>query len=354
MPQDGVSRVVETKYGFHILRRSPPPPALDVAGQRLVVRYAGNTNSEVFGTSTRTRAEAIALARALKNSGEDFTALVKGRSESADRIRAGDIGVWSTRAPEYNGAEVEALAGVSVGSITEPVDSPIGIQILKRTPVDPRPELAASAIQLRYDPTVKPDGPNGKQTALHEALALIDTLRKSPADFDQMREIHCCQESWQWRQGAGEPELEQITLQLAMGEIATRPADTGWFYLIPRRIEPSQQASSLQYDLPSPERPDMAAILRQGDGRVLANGIAALRRAAQQSFRLPASEQTRLDALLERFQRALSEAQTLTDRELARQAVLQGLHRDFDATTAQTFLRFFEAWATARALEMRR
>jgi hypothetical protein len=351
----GISKIVETKFGFHVLRRASRPPEQFVSGQRLVIRYAGCVNSEVFGISKRSREDAFRLASALTASGRDFTELIREYSEDTARLRDGDIGVWNTESPEHNGVELEALSSIAIGQLTRPLDTSIGIQVIKRLPAIPRPKLAAEVLQLRYDPTLPPENASGKDTVLQTALGLVGRFEHSPEQFDELRGTHCCLQPWEWEQGRGEPSLEVVLSRLAVGAPPSKVVDAGWYYLIPRRIEPRNNAPRpLAYDLPAPARPDVTAMLRNADGQMLSNAIAALRRVTRENFRLSESRQLILDDILEHLQLDLAKANDFDERETARRSAIMALQRELDQTTANEFVRFFSAWITERMLALHR
>jgi parvulin-like peptidyl-prolyl isomerase len=185
-----VSKAFRTPYGFHVVKRYAPPLEQLVAGERIVIGYDGVLGLE--REARRSRAEALVLAReiaeqALKNP-EQFAGLVDRYSENADRAERGNLGVHSTRDPEYFPAEVFRLAQLEVGGVTGPLDSRFGFEILKRVRVAPEAILPAAQPRLAELPApTEPDyeallGYNDGRQVAAAARALSEALAKS-AEF---------------------------------------------------------------------------------------------------------------------------------------------------------------------------
>jgi hypothetical protein len=133
-----VSHVFQTQAGFHIIMRRPLPPDEKVAGQRLVIRYRGTGGGREGTEGTRTRAEALTFARDVarqaRSGQEPFDDLVRRYSECIDVEELGDLGVRSTQDPGVWAREFERLASLRIGEVAEPLDGPIGFEVLLRRP----------------------------------------------------------------------------------------------------------------------------------------------------------------------------------------------------------------------------
>lgn len=126
LPVGGVSAVVETEYGFHVIRREPLNEA-HVA--QIMVQWAGIPGSK----ATRTKAEARALAEdALTRlrSGVPFDEVARTTSDGPTASRGGDLG-WFTRGqflPQFE----EAAFSLKPGQTSGLVETAVGYHVIKR------------------------------------------------------------------------------------------------------------------------------------------------------------------------------------------------------------------------------
>jgi hypothetical protein len=352
MQPGDVSRPVATSYGFHILRLAAPPAQEDVAGQRLVVRYKGSTDWEAFGAVERSRDDAYRRSIELGASSHDFAETIGRHSEHSDRVRGGDMGVWSTIAPEHNGAELEALAALKVGETSPPIETRHGFQVIKRIPSTARPELAAQVLRFAYDPKDAASRAKVREVA----LAALAELKRDASRFDAMRAAHCCESALLWAAGHGEPLLELAVGGLRAGELAPELVDDGWAYVLPKRIDPGSVArppATLLYTLPAPESADVAAYFEHSSGAALSERVAGLRADAKAFLRLPDGEKSRLDRILSTLQSELMHADAAPQRLAARRRALEALQSTLTPDSAPTVREFVDAWAMAEVMKLR-
>jgi hypothetical protein len=177
-----VSRVFQTVAGFHIIKRRAVPPDEKLAGQRLVIRYRGTFGGEKNVPSTRTRAEALDLARDLAQEAragqKTFDDLVRQYSDGFDVAVLGDLGVRSAQDPGVWSREFERLASLRVGEIAEPIDSLIGFEVLLRKPV-PAQSTAKPEPPARYE-LPDPAAPDYEAIVRHTDSA---TLAQAAREF---------------------------------------------------------------------------------------------------------------------------------------------------------------------------
>lgn len=286
-----VSQPFQTPYGFHIIKRYPPPADEQVAGQRIVIGYEG-----VFGLVSqghRTRAEALQLAREIADRAKAqkdpaaFNAMVEQYSENVDRASHGDMGVYSTRDPAYVPVEIHRLASLAVDEVTGPFDSRFGFEILKRVAVRPRREYAMTAIEL----TSSGDAP-GPDAARAEAVKLAEEvlrmLKVAPARFQEFQRNYCCDRVQRWTSGRGDAELTRALDHLSFGQITDKPILQGRGYLLMKRLDPSAlpPEAPRQWEVPNPSDPDYDAIARASDGPQLAAAARSFMRDARDGARL--------------------------------------------------------------------
>jgi len=285
-----VSQPFETPYGFHIVKRYPPPAEERVAGQRIVIGYQG-----VFGLqheSQRTRAQAQQLATEIasraKNDPETFDALVDQNSDNVDRAIHGDMGVYSTRDPGYVPVEVHRLANVKVGEVTGPIDSRFGFEILKRVVARPRTEYAMTAIEVTSSDASSAD--EARAQALKSALEVTRALQVAPGRFEELQRKSCCERIRRWSSGRGDLELTKALDRVSIGQIADEPVMFGHAYLVMKRLDPSKvpPEAPLQWEVPNPSDPDYDAIARTSDGSQLAAAARSFMQDARAGARLSA------------------------------------------------------------------
>lgn len=139
-----VSEVIETPMGFHVIALRRTPAEQLVSADEIVIGYAIVPLIRAFeGRSIgRSRREALDLAttvsRKARSDPASFGTLVRAHSEHESAKNGGDIGTWSTYDAFIYHREIEVIAGLEVGEVSAPVDSPIGFRIFRRKPQGPR------------------------------------------------------------------------------------------------------------------------------------------------------------------------------------------------------------------------
>jgi hypothetical protein len=324
-----VSRVVESDFGFHVLLRKPPPAEQRVGAARLVLAYDRAPWLHRFlgyrPIPSRSRSEAFELGRSLyqrlREHPEDFERLVREHSDHRDALRGGDFGEWSTREPTPFSREIEVLAALPVGQVAEPIDSPFGVEILKRTPERARARFAMAALEQNFDPRL-PDNDPASRTSVRKTLAaLLPAPGKSAAGaLDSQLQL---ERVLSWVEGRGDAADEIALRQLAFGELATELVERGSSVAIVRRLEPQPEpAPPVRLDLPAPESPDLEYWLSHyGSARLFA---AVERRACAEPSLMnaavvPLERLSRYGALLEKA--PSTEAAAALVRELRLESV---------------------------------
>jgi hypothetical protein len=299
-----VSRVIGTRYGFHVLMRRSPPADAMVAGERIVIRYRDTFGGRSGEPSARTRQAALDLARSVADrarGGADFGNLVRTYSENLDVAQSGDMGAWSVRDPGYVPRETEILQGLDIGGMSDPMDSPIGFEILRRTGAVERPAFAASRLEFRFDPAL-PDGARGSRPdALKTARSVQAAVAGDAAAFARYAREYCCADPIRWTQGRGEIGLGQAVERLKIGEIAAGPVEIGMAFLILKRIDASNLPSlpPVNYELPNPRGPDVEEMVKHGRGDILAERTRTLSREARKALALEPARAADLARVLE-------------------------------------------------------
>ena len=286
-----VSRVIETDVGFHVLMLRDTPPEQHVAGARIVVGYRQTQAFDVRAGRdvSRSRADAERLAKTVafqaKANPAAFSTLLETYSDAADVIRGGDMGVWSTHRAFVLNREIEVLAGLAIGQVSEPVDSASGFEVLLRTAPRPRVELALENLAVPYadDASLGLANRQNAEAIVERARAELD---ESPQKFAQLQAAycceHCCDDVEQWQPGTrddpGRAALEQRVAALPIGGFSG-PFESGGVFRLVRRVEPipAPPDKRTTTTIPNPNEPDIAGLVRvASDGAALAQYMASL------------------------------------------------------------------------------
>lgn len=126
-----MTRLIETRHGFHVFQRHSPPPEETVSGAHIVIGHDDARWLHEFtarrAIPPRTRQEALQLAtqlhERLRDEPEQFASVLDELSEHRDAGWAGDFGRWSTREPTAFPRELEVLRGLRVGEVAPPIDT---------------------------------------------------------------------------------------------------------------------------------------------------------------------------------------------------------------------------------------
>jgi len=261
-PPGAVSRVVESRYGFHILLRRPAPPEATVTGAHIVIGHDEARWLHEFvarrAIPARSRATAASLAsalyEALRADPTRFGALVAEASEHRDAAWGGDIGTWSTRERTPFPRQIELLEQLDVGAVAPPIETVFGYEILMRRPNVPRQQLAMNALRLRYDPRASVGDATSRESVEHEARALARQAAESPATLDAMQAGRCCPVQARWEEGRAYGGLTKVILQLPVGQVSAEPIEWESSFYVLRRITPEALPSRppALLDFPSP------------------------------------------------------------------------------------------------------
>lgn len=122
----GLSEVVQTPFGFHVIQRYPLE---EIRVAQVLVQHAGvqRTASQRPADEARARAE---QARARLVAGEPFDVVAKELSDGPSASRGGDLG-WFQRGqmmPQFD----QAAFALAPGQVSELVESPLGFHVIVR------------------------------------------------------------------------------------------------------------------------------------------------------------------------------------------------------------------------------
>ncbi|HKO50187.1 MAG TPA: peptidylprolyl isomerase [Polyangiaceae bacterium] len=355
--RDGeVSRVVETEFGFHVLLRRQPPAESTVSGQIIVVGYDQAPWLHQFlarrPIPRRSHAEAQALAtriaREAKHSPEAFTRLVQRHSDHIDAARDGDFGSWSAREPSPLPSVIEVLQGLAIGQISDPLDTPFGFQIIRRTPSRSRQQLAMETIQMRADAALANADPRSVSSVSKQLREVGKTVSRFPAQFAQYQKSHCCEGREQWQEGRG---LVGAELALKSAEpLRWEPVtlEPGVLALVKRVVpDASVQPTRVQLGLPEPRVPDLSYFFSETNGSSL---LARFPEAAVQRLGATVDERARLEGLHGAAAKSLSD-ESGRDPEQVVQTLLSGVERLLGSQRNAVYLETLYDLARQRLLD---
>jgi hypothetical protein len=345
-----VSGIFRTALGFHIVKRRSPPAEFLVSGKRIVIRYQGTVAGRSDAGSERTRDTALHLAERVveraRAKGANFDNLIVDYSESTDAIQLGDIGLRSVRAPGFLPREIERLSVMRVGEVSEPMDSHFGFEILVRTKAEPRSSYAMTSVAVEFDPFRDPSHKNSKTSASRLAYALASELQRDPGRFEVLQDAYCCKNVEQWSEGQGPPEIEGVLKDLKFGDVAPEPIESGWFFYIPKRIDPRLIGTPPlpTYELPSPEGPDFLSIVENSEGRALARYARLLATDARINLQLDDSVARELGAQMEQLATSFEKSTDGATRVRNFAQTLERLRQVLDPAMFTKFQSFMNSW----------
>ena len=126
LPVGGVSAVVETPFGFHVIQRLPSE---EIRVAHVLVQWAGVHRSSETRTQDDARARAEAALARLQ-AGDPIDTVARDFSDGPNAVRGGDLG-WFQRGqlvPAFDDAAFDLEPGQSTGI----VESPLGYHIIQR------------------------------------------------------------------------------------------------------------------------------------------------------------------------------------------------------------------------------
>ena len=270
------------------------------------------------------------------------------------------MGVWSTREPRADNARVlEFLSMLPEGGVTEPVDSPAGIQIVKRVTPGTSAEFAVRLVKIPVAVPIFPgdvsekgrSGEAGADPQLARAKNIVRILRRNPEEFPRILEGHCCRAPERWVDGHGDPILTSSTEALRVGEVTPAPVRVEDFWVVAQRIDPESACPRPRpiWGLPSPSSIDLETIVRGNDSAQLAAEMANLAPVVA-SLSLPQAEQSAFTGSLERFRTELSAATTPDARVRVYRQNLNAIRASLSESAYSRVVSLIETWASARML----
>lgn len=308
------SEVVETQFGFHVFLRRPVPELKQLSARRIVIghdrarflKFAQNDKA-----TGRSREEALAIAQRIVQEAREaparFPDLVSKYSEHRDIKQGGDIGSWSNREPSPFSRELEVVAALPVGGVSEPIDSQFGYQIFQRTPVRKRERYAIRAIRLAFDLGAPVDSPMSKQRIQQEAIELISTIRGDSRAWARVQEKYGGGWIETWTRGRGPNGVTEVVKGLKFGRLCQDPIESDRSFIIAERLDPTAVPPSQEprFELPDPVSSQLLNWLREASSSTLLDLVKRIQLEASASLELSAHELHAYQAIHEELSVAL-------------------------------------------------
>jgi hypothetical protein len=350
-----ISLVVETEFGFHILRRHSPPPEEYLSGQRLVVGHADAgwldyVRREQRDYRNRTREEAFELANGYRQRAVElpatFLALIAQHSDHGDAISDGETGVWNSREANSLNPEIQALAGLREGEISEPMDTPLGLQLIRRVaPKLPLRPVAMSMIQLAFDGRAKRGQPQSRDEVKQRIQSIANALDEDPSQFETFQMRFCCAGVQHWNQGRGIFPLAPALEVLRLGAITKTPLEYNGTYVILRRDDPQKSpVPEIRFELPAPTAPNLDWLVAHSTATGLSAFVQQITPQVAKDLALEEEQAAILANLHHRFATNLTKAASPTERVTALHSTLLDLETGLGNATFQRYM----TWVTAR------
>lgn len=300
------SRVVETRYGFHIFYRSAPPREQNVSGAHIVIGHDQAQWLAVFARGNgrqRTRDEALSLANDIYRQAladpERFDELVQRHSEHRDAIASGDFGSWSTREFSSFAPRMTRLEQLAVGRVGAPIETHLGFEIIRRTPSRPRAQYRAALLVFPVGElgigAPKSAEPAVRASAREKAEAVATLLGQDASRFDRLEaEIRVAQ----WQEGRENHDLSAALAKLRPGGITPAPFESEDGFILARRLELEPvQPAPFGTELPEPDEQALERFLASGPPDVVRLFLRGVALRASQVLALSSAVDQRLGSL---------------------------------------------------------
>ncbi len=234
-PQAGAQPRMESLLARPLYLAESPPPLR--ALNNIVLLHSGVSQEMIKHNSARTPLEAQALAMELVKrlrAGESFAEIASAHSSSANARFGGTLGAYprGMLLPQLD----EFLWTAELGQISDPLETPIGIQILKRD------HARAGVLHIR----VSGEDAELKATQLHERLLAGES-------FAELAKAHSADAASAaaggqyaiFVRGSQDTQLKALTFGLKVGELS-KPYETPLGWHIIKRVPPSELPPELE------------------------------------------------------------------------------------------------------------
>jgi len=138
---DSVSNeVVESPYGFHVIRRRPLPKLISASSILVAYKGAMRAADSVVRSRADAKKRAMDIVRETKVDVLQFASLAKQYSDAPHAARGGQMGVWRVgqMLPDID----TAVSKLELDAISKPIETPFGFYVLKGQLAEPSAGVA--------------------------------------------------------------------------------------------------------------------------------------------------------------------------------------------------------------------
>lgn len=250
---------VETNAGVHLFLLRPMPREDSLEFSRLVV---GHQDAEFLehvsrdrAVPKRTRRDALRIANEIRREIEEgrstFDRIVRIHSDHRDFEYGGDCGRWRVTESSSFPREIEKIASLAIGEVSEPIETAFGYQIFRREPPRKRDAFAVVAMRVAFDRSE--DG-----YSRHESFLLAE---RSQSQLPEVVTEESTYERIEWIQGRGPFGVERELLSLEIGSKFSRPIESDDSFLIGWRVAPQNQERLSEWGFPRLQQTSVEGLL---------------------------------------------------------------------------------------------
>lgn len=354
-----VTPLIETVYGFELLKLDSPPVDDVVSGTRAVIPYQNTIGSSTDPKQLPTREQALILARAIaqqaRSESKPVIEIARAR-EQVNEIATGFAGTWCTRdaGPDTVNASIEldVLSRLKLGAISEPVDTAYGFALLQRVNLAPPRSLAYQAIFFRFDPRLPDTAESSRARGLEMARAALSEAQRNPQRFAEFQTQYCCAGTMQLEVGLQQLELSAFLSKVAIGQLAPAIYEDFAHVAVIKRVEPQprDRPRVRAFELPKPDAPDMALLIEHGDGPVLSKATRELTRAARARLQLGEERGQAFEALFDGLAARLERSTPGPERMTLVADTMHSAQRLLGEKLFGDYTTYMTEWTTHRML----
>ncbi len=229
--------VVETSFGFHVMRRNKAVPPQELSAQHILIAYKGAVHAKPEVTRTKEEAKALAekAATEAKADTAKFTEIAEKYTDDKRFIKMPN---WIT-GREMPKAFDEAVTGVKIGEVAGPVETEFGYHVFLRTEVVKPPVFSGAHILIAYKGALRAasDVTRTKEEALELAKVVLGKAQADPSKFKDLATMYSNDPTvkmnggdlGQWPKGRMVPAFDQAIENMEIGKVGG-PIETDYGY----------------------------------------------------------------------------------------------------------------------------
>ncbi len=184
-----ISDLVETQFGFHIIKRKEVAETYNAAHILVMHKDAKMVPDNVPFTREEAMAIANEIYKICTEEDGNFSELANKHSHGPARDRGGHMGNFTlAELPSYFGKVGEVCSSLEIGEVSEPFETEFGVHLVKRQEIPGPPKVyGAKHVLVMHKDSVR--APKSISRSREDALKRIQTVRKeldNGAKFEDM------------------------------------------------------------------------------------------------------------------------------------------------------------------------